>query len=80
MLYKEKFVISLSTLSHLHPSFAYGGQSLLPHLGHRERSNTFQPEALVQHISTTAQRERYAPKYFIIGVKSYMLCGKTCHR
>jgi len=76
MLYKETFVISLSTPSHLHPSFAYGGQSLLPHLDIGSGPNTFRPEALVQHLSTAGQPERYAPRYFIIGVESYMLCGK----
>jgi len=78
MLY-ENFVFSLSNPSHLHPSFEYGGLSaikaLFPTSDIGSGPKTFQPEALVQHIST-AGRERYAPRYFIIGVESYMLCGK----
>ena len=51
-------------------------QSLLPHLDIGSGPNTFRLGALVQRISTAGQRERYAPRYFIIGVESYMLCGK----
>jgi len=80
MLYKETFVISLSTPSHLHPSFAYGSLSaikaLFPTSDIGSGPNTFRLGALVQRISTAGQPERYAPRSFAIGVKRYMLCGK----
>ena len=73
-------MISLSTPSHLHPTVGYGGLSaikaLFPTSDSGSGPKTFQPEALVQRISAARQPERYAPRYFIIGVESYMLCGK----